>query len=48
MAISYLKKATKTSASDAGDVQETVRSILAEIENEFKEIEKEISDDSAE
>jgi sulfopropanediol 3-dehydrogenase len=34
MAISYLKKATKTSASDAGDVQETVRSILAEIENE--------------
>ena len=34
MAISYLKKATKTSASDAGDVQETVRSILAEIEND--------------
>jgi sulfopropanediol 3-dehydrogenase len=34
MAISYLKKATKTSASDAGDVQETVRSILSEIENE--------------
>ena len=34
MAISYLKQATKTSASDAGDVQETVRSILAEIEND--------------
>ncbi|MBU2531590.1 MAG: histidinol dehydrogenase, partial [Alphaproteobacteria bacterium] len=32
MARLFLKKATKTSASDAGDVETKVRSILAEIE----------------
>ena len=34
MAITYLKSAAKTSTSDAGDVQDTVRSILNEIEQE--------------
>jgi len=33
MTVEYLKKASKTSVSDAGDVRETVQSILAEIES---------------
>ncbi|MES9935398.1 MAG: histidinol dehydrogenase [Sedimenticola sp.] len=33
MAIEYLKKAAKTSTTDAGDVRETVQSILDDIEN---------------
>ena len=33
MAISYLKKATKTAVSDATDVRETVQNILSEIES---------------
>jgi sulfopropanediol 3-dehydrogenase len=32
MAVEYLKKAAKTSVSDAGDVRETVQNILGEIE----------------
>ena len=32
MPIAYLKKASKTSTTDASDVHETVRTILAEIE----------------
>ncbi|RED18390.1 histidinol dehydrogenase [Pontivivens insulae] len=32
MSVTYLKKAPKTSATDAGDVQETVRGILNDIE----------------
>jgi len=32
MAVEYLKKAAKTSVSDAGDVRETVQNILSEIE----------------
>lgn len=41
MAIEYLKSAPKTSQSDAGDVRETVQSILNDIENGGEAVAKE-------
>lgn len=41
MAIEYLKKAPKTSQSDAGDVRETVQNILQDIEQGGEQVAKE-------